>query len=81
MTDDGQDWQRLVRVFREVFEDDALEIRPETTADDVDAWDSLSHVTLVLAVEREFGVKLSAAAVAKLGDVGALFRLATRRSA
>ena len=62
---------RLSRVFRDVFEDDTIEIFDEMTADDIDEWDSLMHVTLVVASEKEFGVRLNAAEVGKLKNVGA----------
>jgi acyl carrier protein len=72
---------RLTIVFRDVFDDEAIEIHDAMTADDLDEWDSLSHITLVLAVEREFGVKLKAAEVGNLADVGAMIRLLVARSA
>ena len=71
---------RLTRVFREVFDDETIELADATTADDIDEWDSLSHITLVLAVEREFGVKLKAAEVGSLADVGAMIRLLMDRA-
>jgi acyl carrier protein len=54
---------RLTKVFRDVFDDDDLVISPATTATDVDGWDSINHVNLVLAVEREFKVLLSASGI------------------
>ena len=71
---------RLSGIFREVFDDDSIEITDATTADDIDEWDSLSHITLVLAVEREFGVKLKAAEVGSLANVGAMIRLLMDRA-
>ena len=50
-------FNRLKEVFLDVFDDDEIELSRDTTAADVDAWDSLMHVTLVLAIEREFGRK------------------------
>ena len=70
---------RLTNVFREVFDDDALEITDATSADDIDAWDSLMHITLVLAVEREFSVRLSAAEAGLLANVGELVKLIVAR--
>jgi acyl carrier protein len=70
---------RLTRVFREVFDDDALELTDATSAEDIDAWDSLMHITLVLAVEREFGVRLSAAEAGLLKNVGELLALVVAR--
>ena len=66
---------RLHDVFREVFDDDELEIDPSTTAADVEGWDSLQHVTLILNVERAFGIKFTSKQVAKLGNVGEMAEL------
>jgi acyl carrier protein len=62
----------LTTVFRDVFEDDSLEIGRETSARDVAGWDSLMHVTLILQVERRFGVRFSSAEVAMLRNAGEL---------
>ena len=48
-----------IESFRNVFEDDEIEISNETTADDIDAWDSLTHVQLIVSVEKEFSLKFS----------------------
>lgn len=61
---------RLNDVFQEVFEDDELVIERNLTANDIDDWDSLTHVSLVLAVEREFDIRLSSSEVTSLKDVG-----------
>jgi len=66
---------RLTTVIRQVFDDDSIVVRPETTAADIDGWDSNNHVNLVLAVEREFKVRLSSSGIAGLKNVGELARL------
>ncbi len=71
----------LNEIFREVFEDDELQITRETTAQDVEGWDSLMHVTLIVNVERAFGVRFSSAEVAGLKNVGELEDLIARRTA
>jgi len=73
--------QRLNKIFCDVFDDDDLVITDTMTADDVDNWDSLTHITLVVAVEKEFGVRLSPAEVGKLEDVGAMLTLLEARVA
>jgi acyl carrier protein len=73
--------QKLNHVFRDVFDDDTIEIFDAMTAADIDEWDSVTHITLVLAVEKEFGVRLNAAEVGKLDNVGAMIELLARRSA
>jgi acyl carrier protein len=73
--DSGDLYRKMTAILREVFEDDALEATPQLTADDVDGWDSLNHMRLMLAVQKRFGVKFSAAEVGKLGNVGDLVAL------
>ncbi len=63
---------RLVSVFRDVFDDPSLEIRDDLARGEWVAWDSLAHVKLILAVEEEFGVKLSFDQVAKIKSVADL---------
>ncbi|HEX3949905.1 MAG TPA: acyl carrier protein [Steroidobacteraceae bacterium] len=65
----------MTSVFREVFDDDELELKPEMTADDVDGWDSLAHIRLILSVQRAFGIKFSPVEMNRLKNVGDLIAL------
>lgn len=65
----------LNKVFRRVFEDEALEISPQTVAHEVPGWDSFSHATLLMAVEDHFGIEFEGRDVANLQDVGDLLAL------
>ena len=67
---DADIYAKLTDVFHDVFEDDDVEVTPKLTAQDVDGWDSLSHIRLVLSIEKAFKVKFSAAEVGKLQNVG-----------
>lgn len=67
--------ERLREVFREVFDDEEIVIREETTADDIEGWDSLTHVVLVVAVQDEFGVKFSIAETSALKNIGDFIKL------
>jgi acyl carrier protein len=49
---------RMQKVFREVFEDNHLIVTPATTSKDIDDWDSVAQVKLVMAIEQEFGIQL-----------------------
>ena len=49
----------LTEVFRQVFADPSIILTPQTTADDVDGWDSLSHVNLIMAVENRFNIRFN----------------------
>jgi acyl carrier protein len=62
----------LTQVFRDVFRNDNLEIGDSTTAPDIPGWDSLSNIQMVLAAERAFKIRLTAAQVSGLKDVGGL---------
>lgn len=66
---------RLNEVFRAVFDDDELQLTRSSTAGDVEDWDSLMHVTLMLNVEKAFGVRFSSTEVAALKNVGELVDL------
>lgn len=74
-------YERLSGIFQDVFEDDSVVVTPELTAADVPEWDSLSHIRLVLAVQKAFGVKFSAAQTAELKNVGDLVKLIRSKSA
>jgi len=63
---------QLQEVFRTVFDDEALAISRETTAQDIEAWDSVQHVTLMLEVENVFRVRFSTSEMAYLKNVGEL---------
>lgn len=65
----------LQEVFREVFEDDSIELRREMTARDIDGWDSLMHVQLLVNIEREFSIRFKSSQVAGLKDVGEMVDL------
>jgi acyl carrier protein len=71
----------LTGIFRDVFDDEGIVVTPLLTADDVDEWDSLSHIRLVLAVERKFGLKFSAAEVSRLKNVGEFAALIVSKAA
>ncbi len=66
---------RLNNIFQDVFDDEKIEIFEEMTAEDIDEWDSLMHVTLVLAVENEFDIRLNASEIGKLQNVGTMLIL------
>ena len=71
---------RLNGVFREVFDDETIEIFEEMTAKDIEGWDSLTHIVLVVAVEKEFKVTLNAAEVGALKNVGEMLDILEGRT-
>jgi acyl carrier protein len=75
MTDRDDVVRRLTEIFQETFDDDSIELSDGMTAADLDDWDSLQHIVLVLAIEREFALKLNPAEVGKLENVGKMIDL------
>ena len=65
----AQVYQRLNQVFREILDDDSIELKDETVADDVDGWDSFEHINLVVGVEEEFGFKIPMGKVVTMKNV------------
>lgn len=63
-------FERLTQVFREVFDDDEIQLKETTTAADIEDWDSFEHINLVVAVEEEFSFKIPMGKVVTMKDVG-----------
>ena len=61
---------KLTTIFRDVFDDDTLTISDETTADDIEDWDSLSHIDLIAAIEKLFDMKFTTREITDLKNVG-----------
>ena len=72
-------YTKLTEVFRDVFDDEDIVPNAETTAADVDDWDSLAHIRLILTVEKAFGIKFAASDVAGMKNVGELVHLIESR--
>lgn len=64
--------ERLNAVFCEVFDDEDIVIAPELTANDIDGWDSLSHVNLIVTIESRFGIRFSQKELLTFKNVGDL---------
>jgi acyl carrier protein len=63
---------RLNNIFRDVFADSSIQVNPGMTAADVEKWDSLSHLTMIAAVEKEFGIKFKLKELVSMKNVGDL---------
>ena len=63
-------YERLNEVFRDVFDDEEIEVNDDTTAADIDGWDSLMNITLMDAVEEEFDIRFDMKTVVKMKNVG-----------
>jgi acyl carrier protein len=65
-----QVYSQLNEIFREVFDDDGITLTPQTTAHDVEGWDSAAHVSLIVAAEMRFGIRFRTAELDSLHNVG-----------
>jgi len=65
----------LQEVFRNVLEDESITLTSATTADDLDGWDSMNHIFIVVELEKRFSVKFQAAEMEELKNVGELATL------
>ena len=81
MPDKAETLGRVNDLFRELFDDDDIVVSETTTAKEVEGWDSLAHISVILAVEREFRIKLAAAEVGSLKNVGQMIDLIMARAA
>ena len=66
---------RLQEIFRDLFEDDEIVLFDEMTADDVEEWDSLTHIQLIAMVQDAFNVKFTVSEILKLNNVGEFLKL------
>ena len=64
--------EELQNIFRGIFDDEALIISRDTTAEDIDAWDSLTHLQLVMEVEQAFNIKFKTSQLKNMPNVGAM---------
>jgi len=65
-------YEKLNEVFRDVFDDAEITVTDTTTAADIEDWDSLEHINLIMAVESAFGVKFNMGEVTSMKNVGAM---------
>ena len=73
-------YARLNRVFQDVFDDDSIQVGPDTTANDIEDWDSLEHITLISAVERAFRMKFKMGEISSMQNVGEMAAIIEART-
>ena len=78
--DESEIYGRLTEIFEEVFDDDSITVTPALSAKDVDGWDSLTHIRLILTVEKAFRVKFSTSEIGKMETVADLVKLVMTRT-
>lgn len=72
--------ERLNGVFAFIFDDDSIRVTRATTSNDIEDWDSLTHVTLIGEVEEEFGFKFTMKEVVGMQDVGEMIDIIAQRA-
>jgi acyl carrier protein len=78
--DEAQIYARLAEIFQDVFDEDSITVTPKLSAKDADGWDSLTHIRLMLTVEKAFKIKFSVTEIGKLENVGDLVALIKSRT-
>ena len=76
---DKEIYERLNNVFRDIFDDDSIVVTKDTTSNDIEDWDSLEHINLVVAVEQEFGIKFNMNEVTTMKNVGEMVEIIKSR--
>lgn len=72
---------KLQEIFRDVFDDEEIELFDEMTSEDVDDWDSLSHVNLILKIEKQFGIKFTVDEITQTENVGQFINIINKKLA
>lgn len=67
-------------IFRDLFADDTIVLTPQTTADDIYGWDSIKHISLIVAIEDRFGIRIGTGEIEKLANVGDLLAIIRRKT-
>jgi acyl carrier protein len=78
--DELQIYARLNEIFQDVFDEDGIKLIPELSAKDVDGWDSLTHIRLILTIEKAYKIKFSTSEIGRLENVGDLVALIKTRA-
>lgn len=72
-------YNKLNEVFRDVFDDNSIEVNDATTADDIEDWDSLNHITLIGAIENEFNLTFKMGEISGMKNVGEMVEIIKTR--
>ncbi|MGU3374215.1 acyl carrier protein [Chryseobacterium sp. M5A1_1a] len=70
---------KLTGIFRDELDNEEIVLTPETTAEDIEEWDSLSHIQLIVAVEKAFGVRFTSSEIRSWNNVGEMIESVTSK--
>ena len=71
--------ERLQEIFRDIFDDEELVITEDMSANDIEDWDSLAQINLIIAIEKEFKVKFNLEEVSSLKNIGEMLELLSKK--
>jgi len=67
--------EKLNEIFRDVFDDESIEVTDEMTAEDIEDWDSLTHLTMISEVESAFGMRFKMKDISTMKNVGEMIAI------
>ena len=73
-------YEKLNTIFQDVFDDPDITVQAETSAEDIEDWDSLAQISLIVAVEEEFGIKFSVEEATSMKNVGEMVQFILEKS-
>lgn len=68
-------YEKLTEIFRDIFDDDTIELQETTSSEDIDGWDSLEHINIVVAVEQTFSIKFTMDEVTGMKNIGEMVEI------
>jgi acyl carrier protein len=68
-------FEKLIPIFQDVFDDDILIVNEKTKADDIEEWDSLAHIRLIISIEKTFDLRFSTDEISNVANVGDMAKL------
>ena len=71
--------EKLDEIFQDEFDDESIHVTEETTADDIEDWDSLAHISLIMAIETRFRMKFTMGEVTGMKNVGEMAEIILSR--
>lgn len=76
---DAEIMAAMTDIFHDLFADDAIILSPDMTAADVEGWDSIKHISLIVAIEDRFGIQIGTQEIEQLANVGDLLATVRRK--